>query len=332
MANAIGEIFKRGSLLQLLVKSNPEDSEIAQSQPINAALHMIQMSVARIQVKSKTLPSFQDTLMEMAGYDATDAHDRVYALLGLSSDRDNAELCPNYEISVAEAYIKTARHLLTRKKSILILHRAGIENTLYLKDVDPSESELPSWVPYWHSRPALEDALCFGNGWAKYKASGSYSPSVSSPEDNHETLVLSGILVDIIDEVSTLKEEQTQKLQESKQLHTAPQPAGKVSNSRLLDLEDERKITIQWVRDHQWLMKKSRLPSQGEAALALAKMPSDWKSEYERTITAAGLDASLNSAPSAELDTIWDHSLDHFGNPTESISILNKVQTFISAS
>jgi len=76
---------------------------------------MIQISVAQFQVQSKTLLSFQDTLIKIASYGATDAYDRVYALLGLSSNQDNAELCPNYEMSVVEAYIKTARHLLTRK-------------------------------------------------------------------------------------------------------------------------------------------------------------------------------------------------------------------------
>jgi len=187
--------------------------------------------------------------------------------------------------------------------------------------VDLNEGNLPSWVPGWCSRPVSEDSLCIGRGWAKYNASGSLSPSVSTSSDDQETLDLRGILVDFIDQVSTLKKEKKQELRESNDLHTAPQPPGKAANSRIIDLGDERKIAIKWVSDHQRLMKESRLSCQAGAPLALPNIPTHWKSEYKRTITAAALGEAFSSAFNAEFEAIWDIALDNASGSKKPRSI-----------
>jgi hypothetical protein len=356
MAYVIQETLLHGPLARMLAIT-VDESESSQSQPVNAAMHLIQMSAARVQAQSKKFSPFQNILMDMVGYEALDPHDRVYGLLGLSSDRGDPELSPNYDLdggdakripncnlaprdggdakriinykSARKAFIKTARHLLTHKKSILILHRAGIENARYPKDAGLNEGDLPSWVPGWSSRLASEDSLCIGRGWAEYNASGSLSPSVSSSGDDQETLDLRGILVDCIDKVSTLKEEKKQELQESKNLHTAPQPAGKAASSRIFDLEDERKIAIKWVSDHQRLMKESRLSHKAGTALALPNAPSHWKSEYERTITAAALGETFSPAFNAEFEAIWDRALDHASDSKKSRSMRRSYDTTV---
>jgi hypothetical protein len=80
-------------------------------------------------------------------------------------------------------------------------------------------------------------------------------------------------------------------------------------------------------------MKKSRIPSQGEAALALARIPIHWTAQYERTITAAKLGETFNPAFNAEFETIWQHALDHHrGNTTQSHDITSAAESTLFSS
>jgi hypothetical protein len=304
MASVITNLLVEGSLMRLLI-SNPEDPNSPLTQPVKAATHVTQMSAARTQVHLDKLPNFQDILMEMIGYDATNERDRVYALLGLSCDQEDIELRPDYNLPVREVYTLTARHLLLRKKSLLILHKAGIKSSLNLKERLPSSKEdvpdideLPSWVPDWQSKPASEDGLCFAKGWAKYRASGSSIPCVTSP--SNDVLVVRGIIVDIVQDVSKLKKEHEQRLQASKELYSKAQPSNEPSEMRLFDLEDERKITTQWVSEHINLMLQSRKKSPSGAAT-----DTPWKDQYERTIMAADPYSASESAFNSEFSRIW---------------------------
>jgi Heterokaryon incompatibility protein (HET) len=87
--------------------------------------------------------------------DATDARDKVFALINTSSDKveitrhrhyswanqlDFIFHEPNYHMSVEEVYIATARHAITVEKNLDILLNV---------EAPKSDPTLPSWVPDW---------------------------------------------------------------------------------------------------------------------------------------------------------------------------------------
>jgi hypothetical protein len=71
------------------------------------------------------------------GCQATDARDKVFALLVLSSEKDQSVICPEYTKAAVEVYTAVAKHLIRSEESLNVL--------MYFK---PSELPgLPSWVP-----------------------------------------------------------------------------------------------------------------------------------------------------------------------------------------
>ncbi|PMD54939.1 uncharacterized protein K444DRAFT_617389 [Hyaloscypha bicolor E] len=71
------------------------------------------------------------------GCQTTDARDKVFALLGLSSEKDQSVIRPDYTKSAVEIYTAVAKHLIRSEESLNVL--------MYFK---PSELPgLPSWVP-----------------------------------------------------------------------------------------------------------------------------------------------------------------------------------------
>ena len=69
---------------------------------------------------------------------ATDARDKIYGLLALTSD--GADIKPDYHISVPELFIKIARMLIAQEQSIDILsYSCFIEQN--------GEHNIPSWCP-----------------------------------------------------------------------------------------------------------------------------------------------------------------------------------------
>lgn len=77
---------------------------------------------------------------------ATNARDKVYAILGLLGEKESRELniIPDYTQSVEECYQKTSLLIMSQTKNLDILHTDRIfESTL----------DLPSWVTDWRSLP-----------------------------------------------------------------------------------------------------------------------------------------------------------------------------------
>jgi hypothetical protein len=178
MVQVMKEIFLNGVLARMF-STNSKDPKVPTAKPIVAATNLYQMALARDKVQMNTLSSFQETLVDMAGFGVTDDRDRVYGMLGISREEDRKEWKPDYNASVRKVYIDTARRLLGRKDSILILHRAGLGSSQRL--------ELPSWVPDWSSLETTT-TLAFGRCWAKYNASGPHTPQISTGDD--DTLVM----------------------------------------------------------------------------------------------------------------------------------------------
>jgi hypothetical protein len=71
---------------------------------------------------------------------ATDSRDKVFALLGLSSEKDRSAILPDYTKPAVEVYTAVAKHIIQSEESLNVL--------MYFK---PSElTGLPSWVPDWN--------------------------------------------------------------------------------------------------------------------------------------------------------------------------------------
>ncbi|KAH7028976.1 heterokaryon incompatibility protein-domain-containing protein [Microdochium trichocladiopsis] len=103
--------------------------------------------------------SLLELLTAFRGFEATDARDKIFALLGLAAILDlGIDIKADYDKTVEECYTDTALAILDRDRSLAIFDgAASFFNTM---------ETLPSWVPSWtHSDPE-----------AQLKALGDFTP------------------------------------------------------------------------------------------------------------------------------------------------------------
>jgi hypothetical protein len=136
--------------------------------------------------------------------EATDPKDKVYGIIGLSSDFSSGTyLEPNYEFSIGEVYASVVRAHIEKYDNLDILGHCGFSGR------DP---DLPSWVPDWRVPLAaigypLEKTMETSDGSVQraYRASGETlsfgdHPPKIKVTDKH--LVLHGFHLDVIDRLS----------------------------------------------------------------------------------------------------------------------------------
>jgi len=142
---------------------------------------------------SKLLP-LTLLLAKCADFQATDGRDKVYAMLGLSSDNSWQVIQPDYEHKTTkEVYIEAAMFILGTSDPLSFLPFAGTGD-------GPSTSieGLPSWVPDWSSPPgasALDQPLHNHYEKTQYYASLFSDPEVSL-DSSTNILTLGGAVVD----------------------------------------------------------------------------------------------------------------------------------------
>lgn len=219
--------------------------------------NLVVMHEARCVQQNGEQEPFQEALMGMYHFGATDERDKVFALLGLAERTDDPELMPDYNSSVADIYKRTAHHLLLRDPDIHILHKAGIGFHRQLRN-------LPSWVPDWTS-----DAIAsFGSvvRTALYRACGD-TVSAARPGDLVDSITLDGITVDTIVELSL------------------PRPRAPLGGGK----EDLARYCVE---DRQWLEDVKRLVARLLASAQAQELNShvrdrtvtEWKEALWRTI------------------------------------------------
>ncbi|KAH8745419.1 hypothetical protein F5882DRAFT_387543 [Hyaloscypha sp. PMI_1271] len=173
-------------------------------------------------------------LMAFHHFGTTNEADKVFALLGLATDTTDTMLNPDYTISVEDVYIKTARHLLLRDQSILILHRAGVGF--------PNRNEtLPSWVPDWRS---FSEDNSFGtmHTIAGYRAGGEHTSGVSIGSTN-DSLVFEGLLVDVVEQVGSVRTPLTDKVDHTVHQHNSEFFAWLIEAESMVEKLENRKAT-----------------------------------------------------------------------------------------
>jgi hypothetical protein len=80
-------------------------------------------------------------LVKCQRFQATNPREKIFGLLGLTTDSKLLALTPSYNASVQEVYTMWTRHLLLNGAP-LVLYIAGTGFSRKLGD-------LPSWVPDW---------------------------------------------------------------------------------------------------------------------------------------------------------------------------------------
>lgn len=142
--------------------------------------------------------------------ESTDPRDRLYALLGMTSNSKYGDelLIPDYSLSTREVYIKFAAHILSTRQTLDLLSQishTGAQLPNRDRGDDVPVCGLPSCVPDW-SLARYTAALDYGrlkrNREPIYRASlDRKSPIPFKFSKDKDSLVLRGIVVDEIQSI-----------------------------------------------------------------------------------------------------------------------------------
>jgi hypothetical protein len=186
-----------GHSVEVLVRLDDKEPN-GNPAPPEGLVNMGIMHEARCVYQENEPETFQEALMGLYHFNASDLRDKVFALLGLAVDTDDPALFPDYESTTEEVYQRTASHLFIRDNSCMILHKAGIGFPRAL-------SSLPSWVPDWSSGG---NTCTFGSmeRTAKYRAARSSVSNIRAGRDKNH-LLIEGISVDVISRIGSIRTE-----------------------------------------------------------------------------------------------------------------------------
>ncbi|KAI0188438.1 heterokaryon incompatibility protein-domain-containing protein [Xylaria flabelliformis] len=164
--------------------------------------NFISRRTMRLVTSQRTHLRLQDLLLETSAnlgdwtYEATDPRDRVFALLGFSSDSSLLDISCDYDKSCRHIYIEVAERILTQSSGLDLLYAiSGPKNVMCL----------PSWAPDW----TVSNSASFGlRQLHRFCASGyssSSQPSFSSDRFGNRILTLRGCVFDTIHTKMTMQ-------------------------------------------------------------------------------------------------------------------------------
>jgi hypothetical protein len=124
--------------------------------------------------------------------ESTFSRDRLFALLGLACDGNEADFEPDYNSPLEAVVLKFARVFVRQGRGMQLLSRAGLNDR---------SDRFPSWIPDWTVKRSgslcdtSEDGIFFA-------ASGSQHANIRCVANTDELLV-EGYEVDVIENIST---------------------------------------------------------------------------------------------------------------------------------
>lgn len=129
------------------------------------------------------LPDLTHLLISERDKGATNARDKIYALLGISEMSTCCQFYPDYAITINELYTAVSAKLIQQSRGLRILSSSQPRY---------STRNLPSWVPDWSQpwRGGIDRR-------DRFSASKSLEPQVQVSTDN-KTLTLHGVKLDAI--------------------------------------------------------------------------------------------------------------------------------------
>lgn len=123
---------------------------------------------------------------------ATDARDKVYALLGIAQECDRDAIKPDYGILTAELYRRITLYFIERDKTTDVLSQAGYGQSI---------AELPSWAPDWSLPISSENQDLVDVSHPGYWLDVEEHPVLLEKSKDPNHLILGGKIVDTILEV-----------------------------------------------------------------------------------------------------------------------------------
>lgn len=135
--------------------------------------------------------SLLELLRDTRHCQSTNPRDKIHALLGMSTEKNELALAPDYSLTTQQTFIHLTKFLINRDKRLDVLsHIQGCS----------SIQDLPSWVPDW-SFPCATEVLGHKKDSVRpYKASLERPTNVLFQHDL-ETLVVEGKVFDTISKV-----------------------------------------------------------------------------------------------------------------------------------
>ena len=123
--------------------------------------------------------------------ESTLSRDRLFALLGLASDGNEAAFEPDYDSPLEGVVLKFACVFVRQGRGMQLLYRAGLS---------PQSHRFPSWIPDWIVRrpSSLHDS---SEGGITFSASGPQQAKIKCVPDTDE-LIVEGYAVDVIESIS----------------------------------------------------------------------------------------------------------------------------------
>jgi hypothetical protein len=116
-----------------------------------------------------------DALMSVTHtkFHATDQRDKVYSLLGLAAEYQDPSnfsklLCPDYDLDVADVFMRVDQFYLERNPSLAILTSANGTRSSVSSKQRQHNLDLPSWAPDWSDYNVLNKDIRTSLSWVHY--------------------------------------------------------------------------------------------------------------------------------------------------------------------
>lgn len=136
-------------------------------------------------------------------YEASDMRDKLYALIGVSSDISPEDIVPDYTKSTRDVFLDLVRFLVMRRRNLDIISSGRLFRPASIISTSPqldpeSAAHIPSWMPDWRVSRSLRPLNSEDMDGTSYRAGG-VTGAVVRMEGFPAELSVEGVVVDKVD-------------------------------------------------------------------------------------------------------------------------------------